>query len=311
VTKVKAHAERRTSRTEWTYEEEGNVAADETAAGRVDQEGVPPAELDIGAAIAYCMPLVWKTAAGEIILSSCVSARSTRYTQTRDLIRSQAQTPRPPRWGSTTSHMAAALWTGLECSWATAVRIMWDKHATGDNERKWGRHPTAYCTVCNALTSQRHTIVECQRPGAAQVRSNAVKKAWAEVDKLGVSLAGRTARIVLETLGHEDGYTVWTGMWTPAIRDELARRCPWQLRAREYRQVLKVCRHLVAGVLQLYRLSNPATQRKKRQREDVRELRQTRLEDYMRRLHTGEENLHNRNETRADGRTFDGRQYDG
>ena len=309
--KVKAHAERRTPRMQWTRDEEGNVAADETAAGKMDETGSLPNELNIEPALATCMPLAWKTAAGMILLEARISARGARYMQKRDLLRSQAQPARPPRWQGTTNRLAASLWAGQECSWAMAVRVMWDKHVTGDNESKWGCRVTARCDACNALTSQRHTISECQRPGAAQIRTRAIRMAWGEADKLGSSLAGRTARTLLDLLGHEEGYTLWTGMWAPAIREEIAHRCPWQLRAKEYRQVIKVCRHLATGALQLYRMGGPAPQRKKRSREEVRVPRQTRLEDYMRRPTQEAATGHGQGVPVTDGRKFDDRNYDG
>ena len=61
VRKVVAHAERRKQRSDWTPEEEGNVKADATAAGRKDESGNPPMSLSIRAALTRVTPHWWVT----------------------------------------------------------------------------------------------------------------------------------------------------------------------------------------------------------------------------------------------------------
>jgi len=186
----------------------------------------------------------------------------TRYTSTRDAGRAIAQ--RPPRWTNTTNRLAAQMWERQECSWAMAVKIMWDKHVTGDNERKWGCREVARCPVCNAITSQRHTITKCGRPGAEMIRRKAVQNLDTAIEKQWLTLVGRTLAAVRRLLSYEEGYTIWTGMWTQAIREEIARECPWTLTSREFKQVKRALSNLVTGVIALYRLAGPTMCKRQR-----------------------------------------------
>jgi hypothetical protein len=65
-----------------------------------------------------------------------------------------------------------------------------------------------------------------RRMSATDVRMTAIRDAQREIDKLGVSLAGKTATQILQLLDHEDAHFVWTGLWTSGIRSEVGRRCP-------------------------------------------------------------------------------------
>jgi len=279
VHKVQAHAERRKPEVEWTTEERGNVKADAAAAGREDDDGVRPTRLCLTDALRRVSPFFWKNSKGQIMLET-VSTRSDRYTAKRDAWRASAPTPRPPRWHQVTNRLAAEMWHGKECSWAMAVRIMWDKHVTGENESKWNRQVQTRCAVCNALTSQRHIISECNRPGAAFIRQQTKRRFATAIAKRGTSISGRTLTVLQELMTHPDSHTIWTGMWTPAIREEVSRRCPWTLHAKEYRQVKQALSTLVDGVIQLYRLATPEDRKRKRGQGQVRTPR-TLLEEWI------------------------------
>jgi len=67
-------------------------------------------------------------------------------------------------------------------------------------------------------------------------------------------------------------------MWTPEIRSEIARRCPWQLKAKEYGLVVKALRHLANGTLAMYRIDRPVQLRKRRRDITSNERRQTRID---------------------------------
>jgi hypothetical protein len=262
IRKVAAHAERRKLRTDWTREEEGNVKADATAAGREDENGTLPMTLSIRTALKRVTPHWWINGDGKIVMDAKHTTRCDRYVKRRDEWR--RTDGRDPRWTGVTNKLAAQMWAGQECSWATAVRIMWDKHVTGENEHKWGCREVTRCTVCNAITSQKHIIRECQRPGAEAIRREARRQFSSRSAKYGHTLVGRTLHAVQNLLEHDEAHTIWTGMWTLEIRERMEQACPWGLSSREFKQVKNVMSVLVAGVVQLYRLATPASRKRRR-----------------------------------------------
>jgi hypothetical protein len=187
-----------------------------------------------------------------------------------------------------------------------AVRIMWDKHVTGENENKWNRQVQTRCEVCNALTSQRHIISECNRPGAAFIRQQTNRRFATAIAKRGTSISGRTLTVLQELMTHPDSHTIWTGMWTPAIREEVSRRCPWTLHAKEYRQVKQALSTLVDGVIQLYRLATPEDRKRKRGQGQVRTPR-TLLEEW---IAQDDEEVGGAQMRDLDERDMDARRYD-
>jgi len=317
VEKVRAHAERRKHKRDWTRDEEGNIMADAVAGGRICETGLQEGQIDIERAISVVFPLVWRDDQGRTSFDT-KSRRSLRYTSARDKWRQAATPPRPPRWEGTTARLGAAMWGKQECSWAQAVRIMWDKNVTGENEHKWRCKEIARCSVCGAITSQRHTIIECQRPGASAIRKQALDKVRREGDKNGNNLVGKTIRAVLSLSEHEDAHTLWTGLWSPAIRTAIAAQCPWTLTRREYSKVAAALRHLAEGALTLHR--QRIGRGMKRTRETRSDGIQTRMEDYLvgdttaRTGHTTElecSDLEGRTEYRElDERVHDSRKYD-
>ena len=195
---------------------------------------------------------------------------------------------------------------------------MWDKHVTGENETKWGCREVTRCSVCNAITSQRHIIRECQRPGAEAIRRDACRRLSEAVVTHGITLTGRTLAVIQELLVHEDAHTIWTGMWSPEIREQVETKCPWTLKRSEFRQVKRALSVLVTGVLQLYRLATPTPRKRARGQETtgVRE-RQTHMEQWAilgahgRQVwERGEEERVGREPTRSDDREYDDRRYD-
>ena len=324
IRKVKAHAERRGEQQEWTTDEAGNVKADRVAAG-IGYDGVALRGLDIMEAVIATTPLVWTNQKGEVVLDPKSTTRLSRYAKARDQYRAQAADARPPRWEGTTAKLASSMWTTQECSWALSVKIVWDKHLTGQNEAKWGRPQPGRCPVCGAVTSQKHMIVECQRPGMQAIRASAIKKFQAETTTHGNTLVGRSLQAIGDLLAHDDAYTIWTGMWTPEIRAEIARRCPWQLKKKEYGLVVKAMRHLANGTLAMHRVERPIVCRK-RARDDAEQVqRQASIDEgwikadrerqheqlgVHRQQEKGSE-AESRECDEMDGRDFDKRQYDG
>jgi hypothetical protein len=323
IRKVKAHAERRGDRRERTTDEVGNVKADRAAAGICD-DGTTPRQLDITEAVIATIPLVWVNREGKIVFDPKHTTRSSRYAKARDQYRANAPDSRPPRWEGTTTKLAAGMWAKQECSWALSVKIMWDKHLTGQNEAKWGRPQPGRCPVCGAITSQKHMIVECQRPGMQAIRALAIKKLQAETATHGTTLVGRSLQTIGDLLTHDDAYTLWTGMWTPEIRAEIDKRCPWQLKKKEYGLIVKALRHLANGTLAMHRVERPTACRKRARAETVQVQRQASIEEGWtkadRERDKREKGVHMQDERgreaeprerdEADGRDFDTRKYD-
>jgi hypothetical protein len=114
-------------------------------------------------------------------------------------------------------------------------------------------------------------------------------------------------------------------MWTPEIRSEIARRCPWQLKAKEYGQVVKALRHLANGTLAMYRLERPVTLRKRRRDTPTEERRQASIDELWssadnKRSGRKRENVYRYEEQRTEEQqdrgdgvqyNFDNRNYDG
>jgi predicted nucleic acid-binding Zn-ribbon protein len=312
IDKVKAHAERRKRTYEWTKEEAGNVKADAVANGRAEEVGVQLCRTSLSRAIAATMPLVWRNKDGNVRLDAGVAQRCMRYTDKRDQARAEADPPRQPRWEGVTNRLGSAMWTSQACSCAMAVRIMWDKHVTGENLLKWKSKDTHRCTACGALSSQKHIISECQRPGAAGIRLAAIEKVREEAGKSKDKVRD-TVREILKLFHHEEAHTIWTGMWTVAVQKAISDSCPWQLSRREYAQVVKCLRHLAEGTLALYRLAGPR-QIRKRKRETNTPTNQQRQDS----TGTPQDNLAGRDdegrtgpeEWRSEMLTFDKRVYD-
>ena len=83
VIKVRAHAERRKHKRDWTKEEEGNCKADAVAGGRLEETGIQEGRFDIEHAIYAEFPLVWKDERGHISFDT-TGQRTKRYTSARD-----------------------------------------------------------------------------------------------------------------------------------------------------------------------------------------------------------------------------------
>ena len=95
-------------------------------------------------------------------------------------------------------------------------------------------------------------------------------------------------------------------MWTPAIREEVSRRCPWTLQAKEYRQVKQALSTLVDGVIQLYRLATPEDRKRKRGQGKARTPR-TPLEEW---IAQDDEDVGGVQMRELDERDMDARRYD-
>ena len=196
------------------------------------------------------------------------------------------------------------MWKKQECSWAQAVRIMWDKHVTGENESKWKCKEITRCDVCGVVTSQRHIILECQRPGACAIRKRAVAKVQLLADAYGTTLVGRTIRTIMQLQEHNDAHTIWTGLWTPSIRSAVAGACPWPLTRREYGKVTGALRHLASGVLELYRQGR-VVERRQRRSDDRTETRQPTIAECW-----VQDDDRVRERRDQDERKYDARKYD-
>jgi hypothetical protein len=318
VVKVQAHAERRKHKRDWSKEEEGNCKADAVAGGRIMETELKEEHFDMERAISSTFPLVWKNENGSTSFGTG-TRRCKRYTVERDVWRMKGL--RPPRWEGTTNKLGAAMWSKQECSWAQAVRIMWDKNVTGENESKWKCKEVTKCEICGVPTSQRHMILECQRPGAAAIRATAIQKVRQESDKHGNNLTGKTIRAVLRLRDHADAYTLWTGLWTPELRKEVAASCPWTLTRREYSKVVAALRHLAEGVLELYKQGGRRAVKRVRSGGPKRELRQASMDEFAQRMgdfkddsdffhEEGLDNAQFKECREMDERVYDSRKYD-
>jgi hypothetical protein len=312
--KVKAHAERTKPRCDWTPEELGNVIADATAAGDAGRAGKTITHISATAMRELFEDVnhfLWYNRGGKIVFDGASPQRMLTYLHTRDHVRALAEPPRPPRWQQTTYCLASKMWAtqGKEGigSWARAVRIMWDKHLSGENEAKWGMQVTRMCDLCGVPSSQKHLVGECRRHGMDEVRARALRKVRNEAVKYGVSLVGRTLSAIVETTDHPEGHTIWTGMWTPSIREQISRKCPWTLKAREYGQVTAALRHLVNGLLDLIRITKGEVVHKSRRKNvEVGGLSQRTLSELWRMDMASVTEPLARDDRSADDRHFDG-----
>jgi hypothetical protein len=156
ICKVKAHEERTKPEEEWTTEEAGNVKADAVAGNRPDDAGGPvvnvPADV-MKDLLAHINPFLWIDSQDRVDFDIKWKGRITRYLRDRDGYRAAANPPRDSRWEGTTPRLASKMWAqyGKAGSWAQAVRIMWDKHLTGENEAKWKMVTTRNCELCGVL----------------------------------------------------------------------------------------------------------------------------------------------------------------
>jgi hypothetical protein len=166
-------------------------------------------------------------------------------------------------------------------SWARAVRIIWDKHATGENRRKWKQtDEIPKCELCLCATSQRHTITVCGKAGLRGIRSRAVQRFREAVGKAKIGTAARAVLDVLAALlEHETAVTIWTGVWSPEVRAAVA-EVNREMSAREYNRVVTALTHLVKGVDEMYSMeAGGAPTRGVRKEPDWR--RQTLITDYV------------------------------
>ena len=132
------------------------------------------------------------------------------------------------------------------------------------------------------------------------------------VAKHGHTLVGRTLMAAQELMEHDDAHTIWTGMWTPRIRERMEHACPWGLSSRKFKQVKSAMSVLVAGVVQLYRLATPVSRKRRREHGTDERDQQLRIDhwtartirDGCRREGIAEDPY------RRDEREFDARRYD-
>ena len=78
---------------------------------------------------------------------------------------------------------------------------------------------------------------------------------------------GRTLTAIQELMAHDEAHTIWTGMWTRAIREQMEDKCSWPLTSREFKQVKRALSVLVAGVVQLHKLATPTSRKRPREQE--------------------------------------------
>jgi len=169
IHKVRAHAERRKARSDWTPKEVGNSIADATAAGDSIRAGGPITEWTAERLQRYLKQdqyCIWTT--GYDVTFGTRQRKEQQmlrtYLRNRDAIRSRTIPPRAQRWSSTTTALAHTVWNrtitqlheGLRPMGAVAraVRIAYDKHMTGENTIKWGiPNDTPHCKFCGGVTS--------------------------------------------------------------------------------------------------------------------------------------------------------------
>ena len=151
------------------------------------------------------------------------------YTEQRDQYRATAPTPRPPKWTGVTPLFAAAVFQQSKASIRSAahnIRLFWDKGWHGGNKAKAGRteediRQLGKCPLCDQQDSQRHWLLECQHPTQVAARQKHIAKAQRHVrEDYSPEKTLLQATMHLATT-HSEGEMVWTGMWTPALRNAL------------------------------------------------------------------------------------------
>jgi hypothetical protein len=146
-----------------------------------------------------------------------------------------------------------------------------------------------------------------------EVRAEARRQLHNEADTHGTTLVGKTLRAITGLLDHEEAHSIWTGMWTPDIRQAITERSPWHLKAREYAQVVAALRHLVNGAIDLYDLAagrKIRTRKKKAKRGKTREAPAPRVQSTLAVL-WGMDTDAPQELLTPPSRTGDARQYDG
>jgi hypothetical protein len=268
ILKVKAHVEtRELNKAKWSCHEAGNVKADRTAANDTVGAGGPIETWDdrtVDRMLTEDSTFVWRRGRSLVVEAgkAADARRLLEYSCKRDATRMDRGDR--PRWQGTTAKLAADMWKQTAGPspgrWARAVRIIWDKHATGANRRKWSQEDDLpVCTVCGCLTSQRHTIVECGKFGLRGIRDRALRRFWGV---LGATPYGTPARRILDVvaahLSHEEAVTIWTGAWAPGICTAVS-ATDAAMSAAEYGKVVKALAHLATGVDEMYRIEYSAT----------------------------------------------------
>jgi hypothetical protein len=145
---------------------------------------------------------------------------------------------------------------------ARAVRIAYDKHVTGENMIKWGAPKEApRCEFCGTVTSQRHTILECQSPQLENARRRAMMEIATRVEAIHVSnpaIAPIANEIKRQATCRQD-HTLWTGTFSPELTRDFA-IYEMTITQREYRELIKLLIQLAKAVTQMYETVPPSPQ---------------------------------------------------
>jgi hypothetical protein len=288
IVKIRAHIERQeTDETKWSPNARGNHRADRTADGDRQGAGGDIVELDDDDIVRHLtdgMEFVW-IAQGRVAYDTGKRAEKlqlNQYLAARDEYR--AQRGEQPRWSGTTAGLAASMWRGVaDCStgtWARAVRIIWDKHATGTNLLKWGQtQDVPVCDACGCATGQKHVISDCRKIGLAEARKRVRQKFRAKAAEFPrQSRAGEFFSAAVSLLDHAEAHTLWTGVWTPAIREVLP--TSFEVTASEYRAIVKVLAILAEGASELYTLAQGKKPRTRQRHHEDQWRRQALLSDF-------------------------------
>jgi hypothetical protein len=197
----------------------------------------------------------WEDARGRLIYNleqEVDSIRTMTYCIQRDKYR--AAEGRQPRWAGVPSQLASDMW-GMSASSmgqrARTVRILWDKHWTGENQAKAGFATPAICKVCGVVTGQRHLVEACVSPCIVRIRTEGRQNF--DRARLQLPAEGKEACVLgllADMLRQVEAYSIWTGMWTALVRRRFARMNGHglELNTNEYKTVVKVLHILAEAV---------------------------------------------------------------
>jgi hypothetical protein len=229
---TKAHPERRKPIADFTSEERSIYAADLLAGGKLAEfsnfTGIPIAAVQTTTDHEVLESYLRQTQLTIADSDGRAVLESTRMREKRlDLEQYQRGRRRPqfangtPLFGAMIRQPAKTIkltYNGQR-SRAQWVRIMWDKHFTGDAQKRYGTSSSGGCNCCmtGQLETQTHILLECSAGSIPLLRRNAVRHMSAFVTRL-TRQSHPHANILAklrEIAVSEDGAQLWTGMLSP------------------------------------------------------------------------------------------------
>jgi len=270
---TKAHPERRKTIANFTSDERSIYAADLLAGGNLVEfskfTGIPIAAIQTTTDHKVLESYVRQTQLMIADSEGRAVLESTRMREKRlDLEQYQRGRRRPqfangtPLFGAMMRQPAKTIkltYNGQR-SRAQWVRIMWDKHFTGDAQKRYGTSSSGGCNCCmtGQLETQTHILLECSAGSIPLLRRSAVRHMSAFVTRL-TRQSHPHANILAklrEIAVSEDGAQLWTGMLSPPMRRRLSDLTQFVPPGPETAQlnalIHNMCRPLATGAADIY-----------------------------------------------------------